>query len=134
MVETEEQKKMREEKERQEEIEKRKKFEEETKYLIEQNDIIKMTFYSEIKCIESTIKLRCDSIIFDSDICDWSIGTSTFDKRILNRKQLAFVIETESEKTFGYFINAEIDKTETIIEDKNAWVREFADQICRYCR
>ena len=43
--------------------------------------------------IEELTKMKCDEIVFDSDICDWSIGQSTFDKHLFGKMNVAFFIE-----------------------------------------
>ena len=48
-------------------------------------------------------------MIFDCEICDWSIGTSTFDKHIFNKEKLTILIETIEENAFGGHINEKMN-------------------------
>ena len=49
-------------------------------------------------------------MIFDSTKDDWKINTSVFDSKILNKKQLIFIVEDTEGNKFGGYINEKIDK------------------------
>ena len=96
-----------------------KKYVEETTKLNEQHEMIKSNYEKEIKYIEEWTGLQCDSILFDSDICDWNQNSSTFDKHIWNKEKLVFLIETENDIRYGGFIYSKIDKYRTVDEEGN---------------
>ena len=54
--------------------------------------------------------MECD----ESDICDWSIETSTFDKHVFNKKNFAFLIATEDGIRYGGFLYSTIDKNQSV--------------------
>ena len=60
-------------------------------------------------------------VIFDSNIDDWSIGTSIFDTIVNSKKQLLFLFETEYNYKIGCFIYSEITKY-TFIKDPYAFL------------
>ena len=64
---------------------------------IERREYIKVKPYDllleHLKQIEDWTTLKCGEIIFDSIKDNWSINTSVFDDRILNKKQLVFIVE-----------------------------------------
>ena len=62
----------------------------------------------EMNQLEQWTELTCEAVIFDSDIDDWSKGTSVFNSRIENRSQLMFVVEDEKNNKFGYYFNARV--------------------------
>ena len=63
---------------------------------------------NEKKQFEEWTGLKCNDIIFDSNIDDWSIKTSVFNERIMGKSKLIFVIEDEEGEKFGYYSNTEI--------------------------
>ena len=65
-------------------------------------------FIEQIKQIEEWTELKCDEIVFDSTKDDWKENTSTFDKSIIGRKQLLFLIEDTRGQIFGYYLNTEV--------------------------
>ena len=64
--------------------------------------------YKEQKQIEEWSGLKCSEILFDSDIDNWSQGTSVFNERIIGKKQLIFLIEDEDGEKFGYYLNTQV--------------------------
>ena len=70
---------------------------------------VKTTRKDDLKQIEKWSRTTFKEVIFDSETCDWKIGTSTFDKHIFNRKRLAFVIEDEIGNVFGSYVNSKIN-------------------------
>ena len=71
--------------------------------------------------IEEFCQLKYQEIIFDSDICDWKQFTSTFDKRIIYRNQLVFLIEDEDDNCFGAFINSRIESLCSFDNENKYW-------------
>ena len=57
----------------------------------------------EMKQIHQWTNMKCDKAVFDSNKDDWSIGTSVFDDRIMNKSNLLYVIEDEENNKFGFF-------------------------------
>ena len=117
MYETEEQRMKREVKERQETEEKERKYQEEIQQLKEKSEIIKEEYSNEIQQIEKWSKMKYQSVIFDSDICQWNINNSTFDKHIWNKENVGILIETSFGVKYGGFVYSKIDKYQT--EDEN---------------
>ena len=62
----------------------------------------------EQKQLEEWTSLKCSDIVFDSNVDNWSEDTSEFNEKIIGKKQLAFLIETEDGEKFGYYLNTEI--------------------------
>jgi hypothetical protein len=61
-----------------------------------------------ISQIEEMTQMNYDSVIFDTDVCDWNRHTSTFSKRIFNKEKLVFIIEDTIGNIFGGFIHSKI--------------------------
>ena len=53
----------------------------------------------------------------DSNVDNWSKGTSVLNERIIGKKQLSFVIEDEDGEIFGYYLNTQV------IEEYDDWQR-----------
>ena len=49
-------------------------------------------------------------LIFDSDICDWDVETSTFENHISNKEKLIFLIENKENERFGYYLHTKIEE------------------------
>ena len=49
-------------------------------------------------------------IVFDSSIHNYSTTSSEFNRHIIGKKQLAFVIELDNGECFGYYLHNEIKK------------------------
>ena len=60
------------------------------------------------KQLEEWTSLKCGDIVFDSNVDDWSEDISVFNKRIIGKKQLVFLIEDEDNEIFGYYFNTEV--------------------------
>ena len=74
----------------------------------------------EQKQIEEWTSLKCLDILFDSNVDNWSHHTSVFDKRIIGKKQLVFLIEDDRGEKFGYYLNTKIvEKYYTRIKTDN---------------
>ena len=103
------------------------KYEKETKQLQELTEQMKTNPIKEMKQLEEWSFSLFDSIIFDSNVCDWNTDTSTFDERILNKKQIVILIETDDGIKFGGYVEKEIDKVNEMIEDENTFLFTFKD-------
>ena len=75
--------------------------------------------------------MKFDRILFDSEINDWQIESSQFDKRIYGKQNIIILMEDNEMNMFGCYINAKIDKYQYIendewkggrITDKNAFI------------
>ena len=62
------------------------------------------------KQLEEWTSLKCNDILFDSNVDNWSEGTSVFNQRIIGKKQLTFLIEDEDGEIFGYYLNTKVVK------------------------
>ena len=60
---------------------------------IRQEEVFELYEYY-IHQIEEWTGLTRKKLVFDSDCCNWSIDTSTFDLHLMNKHQLAFLIQT----------------------------------------
>ena len=69
------------------------------------NDIIKE---NEIKQLEKWTELSLGDIVFDSEIDNWNQNSSMFDRRIIGKCQLLFLIEDTEGKLYGSFIYSQI--------------------------
>ena len=58
--------------------------------------------------LEEWTNLKISHILFDSEKDNWAKDTSTFNEKIIGKKQLVFVIEDENDEKFGYFFNPQI--------------------------
>ena len=86
----------------------------------------------EVNKIEEWTNLKCEQIIFDSNIHNWKQKESKFDSLIFNKQNLIFLIETEDNIKFGGFISSKIDKIYSKpkwekISDENAFIFTFKD-------
>ena len=77
--------------------------------LKEKKETIQNSFSEEIKQIEIMSESTFDDILFDSEICDWREETSTFDTHLLNKSNVAIVIQDGKENIFGVFVEQNID-------------------------
>ena len=60
--------------------------------------------------LEEWTGLHCSDILFDSDVDDWS-NPENFNKKIIEKQQLTFLIEDEDGELFGYYFDTKILKT-----------------------
>ena len=59
--------------------------------------------------IEDWTGMKCGNILFNSTIDNWSENTSVLNDRIVGKKQLIFLIETEERREkFGYYLNTRV--------------------------
>ena len=65
-------------------------------------------FIDQVEQLEKWTGLKCGEILFDSNIDNWSYGTSVFNDKIIGKKQLVFLIKDEDGELFGYYLNSEI--------------------------
>ena len=74
--------------------------------------------------LEEWTGMKIDEIIFHSDKEDnnWSQQKSIFDSIVLNKSHLIFLIEDIHGNTFGGYLDAEITKVDTYIQDPNAFL------------
>ena len=56
-----------------------------------------------MKYIEQFTQMKYQEIVFDSNMCEWKTKTSTFDDRILGKKNIAILLEEEKGNVFGLF-------------------------------
>ena len=83
--------------------------------------------------IEQQTTLKINEIIFDSQICDWKMNTSTFDYRIFCRSNICILMIDEEMNIFGCFISQMIDKLNLFISDKNAFVFVYQNEEFKKC-
>ena len=66
--------------------------------------------------IEKWTQKKCGTVLFDSEKDDWSINKSSFDDKMMNKKQLLFVIIEEKGEKFGYYLSSMITRYLTSYE------------------
>ena len=88
---------------------------------------IRHEYQNEIKQLEEWLEMSFDSIVFDSEICDWKIDTSTFDKRILQLNNIAIIIETTKGEICGGYVYSKITGNYPIT-DRNAFIFKLRDE------
>ena len=82
-----------------------------------ENEEMNLTpFEQHQKQLESLLEMKIDETIFDIQKYDWNIGASTFDSVVLNKRQLAFIIQDTNENIFGCYIDATIDNHVYLVE------------------
>ena len=74
--------------------------------------------FNEFCLLEEWSSLQCHDVVFDTNVDCWDSETSEFNKRIIGKKQLMFIIENEREK-FGYYFNTEVKEKYFLNEDAN---------------
>ena len=68
-------------------------------------------------------------VIFDSNVCDWSINSSTFDERIINKENVVIIIETEDNIKIGGYIHNKINEVDKYVEDSNSFIFTIRENI-----
>ena len=68
--------------------------------LNKQSEKLMKHFQEEITLLEQSTKMKCKTIIFDSDINDWSQDTSHFDSIVFGKENIAIVIEDTPKTLF----------------------------------
>ena len=106
-------------------------YEFEKKQLKEFTDELIKNNENEITTIEELINLEFNEVIFNSDFCDWSVNTSTFDMHLFNRSNIVIRVEDIEGNIFGGFIKSKINSLRyeenntvlgNVIDDKNSFV------------
>ena len=113
-----------------EEIEKIKKenekFEKEMKKYSINKWIKYMMEFDEYKKIKEWTNKQLGKVLFDSNVDDWNINTTTLHEKIMNKEKILFVVEDEENNKFGGYLNSKIDKVfncdGNIITDSTAFV------------
>ena len=82
----------------------------------------------EIKQLEEWTLLKYDEIIFDSDCCDWSSHSSTFDNVLFNRGNIVIIIEDSEGNRFGGFLKSTIETLVEYNEEYSSWEGETEDE------
>ena len=85
------------------------------------------TFFSflntkEIKQFEEWTKKKYKEILFDSNEDNWSVNTSVFDEKIMNKNNLLFLIEDINKNKFGGFLSSTINSFDSYVTDDNAFL------------
>ena len=65
----------------------------------------------EITQLEKWTNLKCNDIIFNTDNDHWLHESSELNRRIIGKKQLLFLLETQNGELFGIYENTEISQT-----------------------
>ena len=66
--------------------------------------------------------MKYGEILFDSTKDNWSINTSVFDSKVINKNHLLFIVEDTEGNKFGGYIDAKIDKYYDSITDSKSFV------------
>ena len=111
--------------------------------------ILKSSERERLNCInkyknklERMTNMKFGNVLFDTDVDNWLIQYSTFDKDILNHSNLIFLIETEENEIFGYFTSKysltkindwnEMGDESFFFSLKNKKRRSNSDEIIKY--
>ena len=70
--------------------------------------------------------IEYQEVIFDSNICDWSINSSTFDERLLDKENIIIMIEIEDNIKFGIYIHERINQINQHIKDSKSFIFSFS--------
>ena len=79
-------------------------------------------WHNQKEQLEEWTKLKCGEVLFNSDVDDWGMNTSVFGDRVVERRNLIFVIEDTENNKFGYYLNTKISRIGTSISDEFAFV------------
>ena len=72
--------------------------------------LLQSEYREPIEKIAHWTKLVPSHFIFDSNCCDWDENSSTFDKHIFNKENLAFIFTTSEDVVFGAFVDVPMDR------------------------
>ena len=112
-------KRLRLEKERKER-EERERIERESR---DQEKIAKMLLNeAEANQLEEWTSLKCGEVVFDSNKDDWSLNTSVFGDKVMNKSNLIIVIEDTNGNQFGGYVSVTINKYDFFHKDSNAFI------------
>ncbi|ELP85288.1 hypothetical protein EIN_085000 [Entamoeba invadens IP1] len=75
----------------------------------------------QIAQLENWTKMKVGTVVFDSNSDDWAKSSSVFGQRVLNRKNVVFVIKDTKNNVFGGYVNPTIERS-CIIDDSDAFV------------
>ena len=67
-------------------------------------------FTNQIEQLQEWSKKQLESIVFDSNVDKWDIDHSQFEKKIMGKGNLTFLIEDHSGNKFGYYLSTKIQK------------------------
>ena len=79
-------------------------------------------WHNQKEQLEEWTKLKCGKILFNSHVDDWGMNTSVFGDRVVERRNLIFVIEDTENNKFGYYLSSKISKIGKPISDEFAFV------------
>ena len=82
--------------------------------------------FEQMKKMQEWCGRKCESIIFNSDIHDYSKRCNEFEKAIYNRSNLYFLIETTENVRFGFYLNTKVWRIGRI-SDPNCFVYTFKE-------
>ena len=60
--------------------------------------------------------------MFDSDKDNWNKNKSVFDSKVMNKSNLAFIVEDTQNNKYGYYFNGTITKCDSFIISKNSFL------------
>ena len=109
------------------------KKDQEIKQLKERSEKYRNELPKELQMIEESIYLKYENVVFDTECCDWNIGSSTFDERILKRNNLMILIDISDTLKIGGFIFNSIESIGNYVEDRNAFIFKIEEnEMKRY--
>ena len=65
-------------------------------------------YLHQINKLEKWTGLKCGNLVFDSTVDNWSQNTSVFNKRIIGKSKLVFIVESNDDEVFGYYCDTKI--------------------------
>ena len=72
----------------------------------------------EKKQLEQWTELKCNDVVFDSEIDNWEEGKSVFNEKIQKKSHILFLIENEKNEMFGYYLNSKITDKYSIYPER----------------
>ena len=65
---------------------------------------------------------KCSEVLFDSDKDNWNVNTSVFDSKVMNKSNLAIIVEDTNNNKFGYYFNGTVNKYESYIKAEGSFL------------
>ena len=82
----------------------------------------------EMKHLEHWTFSKYDSLLFDSDYCDWKQNTSTFGDCLINKNNFVILIESMNGTKYGGYVEEKITNIGKRIEDEHTFLFTFKDK------
>ena len=67
-------------------------------------------FQYQFEQFEKWTSMQCGEVLFDSYKHKWSVNNSEFNKKIIGKEKLIFLIENNENEKFGYYLHTKIEE------------------------